>query len=500
MRPYLRVSDDKRGTSGSIEQQLDELGEDSDEHGWVLGDPYADDGISASEYGVKVRGDFARLITDLESRTFGATILGVWEGSRFSRQIREWMPALDAMAAAKVRVWVSGDRLYDPANPTEKNKLLRIALDAEDESHRTSRRVLRDVRRGAKDGRAHGWVPWGYRRIYDPITRKLVRQEIVQEEAEVVRTIYRRLLAGDALRQIARDFEGEGVRSRTGRVISAQVIRDWATSPTYVGLRRHQPKDRGRRGGALYPAQWPAIVEMEQWEDVQRLLSNPKRKTERPGLGKSLLSFTATCGVCLGPMSTSYRDGQGGPHYRCHQRSCVQINRELLDRVVEARILGFLGQKELIEFADARKTSDPELKRVQSELADVKRQLRELGEQLRHRRISPALAAAAEPGLLEDQERLGKRERELLIPPDVLDIVERRHQIAANWGNATMPAKRSVARILLRPPFLGELRVGRVKTNRWCSDGHPASPNCEHRIAARLIWHKGLVSPVSLAE
>jgi len=500
MRPYLRVSDDKQGTSGSIEQQLDELGEDADDREWTLGDPYADDGISASEYGVKVRGDFARLIADLESGAFGATILGVWEVSRFSRQLEEWQPALKAMAAARVRVWVSDDRLYDPANRIDRNSLLRSALDAEDESHRTSRRVLRDVRKGAKDGRAHGWVPWGYRRVYDPITRKLVRQEIVEAEAKVVRTIYRRLLAGDSLRQIARDFEDEGVRSRTGNVISAQVVRDWATSPTYVGLRRHQPKRGGRRGGALYEAQWPAIVERPTWETVQQLLSNPKRKTERPGLGRSLLSFTAKCGVCLGPMSTSYREGQGGAHYRCHHRSCVQINRELLDQVVTERIVEFLGQKELIEFADARQAKSPELARVRDELADVERQLREIGEALGRRDISVANATLAEPPLLADQARLKAQEQELLVPPEVLDLAQRRKQIAANWGGMTMPAKRGVVRILLRPAFLGELRVGRVKTNHWCAEGHPPAPNCEHRVAARLTWHRGLTAPVPLGE
>lgn len=495
MRPYLRVSDDKRGTSGSTGQQLDELGEDAIEHGWSMGDPYADDGISASEYGVKVRGGFARLIADLEAGSFAASILGIWEASRFSRQVDEWTPALKAMAAAGVRVWVSGDRLYDPANPTDRTRLLRIALDAEDESHRTSRRVLRDVRKGAKEGRPHGWVPWGYRRVYDPITRKLARQEIVESEAEVVRTIYRRLLAGDSLRAIARDFEEQGARSRTGKVLSAQVIRDWATSPTYAGMRRHQPKKNGRRGGDLHPAQWPAIIDMKTWEAVQRLLTDPDRKTRRDGLGKHLLSFIAKCGTCGGPMSTSQRENQGGAHYRCHQRSCVQINEALLDQVVEARVLEELRKPWRVEWSEAQRSNDPELKRVRDELADIDRQLRELGEQLRHRKISPALAAAAEPGLLEDRDHLARRMRELLVPPELLNLEQRRDQIVTNWDGLTTAAKRTVVRTLVRY-HLGELRIRKELSGPWCrheSHGRPER-TCAHRVAARLKW--GLVAPL----
>lgn len=497
MRPYLRVSDDKKGTSGSVEEQLDELKADADEQRWTLGDSYADDGISASKYGVKIRGDFARLVADLQSGTFGATILGVWETSRFSRQLEEWLPALKAMEATGVRVWASVDhRLYDPRIAVDRKALLTSAIDAEYESARTSSRVLRTVRKGAAKGQPHGAAKWGYRREHDKDTGKIARTVIVDSEAEVIRTLHRRLLAGDSMRQIARDFEGEGIRSRTGNVITPQVLREWAMSPVYVGLRVHQPKGNQRPAG-LYPAQWPAIVDRPTWEATVSLLSNPARKTRpRDELGRHLLSFIARCAVCEGPMSTSQREGQGGWHYRCHQRSCLQINMPLLDRVVTEQLLAFLGQPELIAWADAQKTEDPELAHVRDELADVNRQLRELGEQLRHRRISPALAAAAEPGLLEDKARLEKRERELLVPPELLDIVERREQVAANWASSTMPAKRKVNRIFFQRQLMGELFVHKAAWSGKCPECREWK--CEHKIAARIEWRKtALTGPLS---
>jgi DNA invertase Pin-like site-specific DNA recombinase len=503
MRPYLRVSDDKKGTSGSVEEQLDELENDAEEQAWSVGDSYADDGISASKYGVKTRGDFARLIADLQSGAFGATILGVWETSRFSRQMGEWLPALDAMTAQGVRVWSSVDhRLYDPRIAVDRKTLLTGAVDAEYESAKTSSRVLRTVRKAAASGKPHGLAKWGYRRIYDPITRELVTTEIVPSEADVIRTLHRRLLAGDSMRTIARDFEEQGVRSRTGKVLSAQVLREWALSPTYAGLRSHQPKRKPGEPKASQPAaelseaKWPAIVERPTWERVKRLLGDPARKTRRDGLGRHLLSFLALCGVCGGPMSTSQREGQGGWHYRCHNRSCVQVNEELLDRVVEARVLEELRKPWRAELAEAQEANDPDLKRVRDELADVDRQLRQIGEALGQRRISVANAAIAEPPLLADRARLAMRELELLIPPELLDLEQRREQIVAEWHDSTMAAKRRTVDILMRY-HLGELRIVKEPTGPWCRDESHARPErtCAHQVAKRLEWSK-LVAPL----
>lgn len=73
MRPYLRVSDNQRGKSESVKEQLAELDDDADNRGWQLGTAYADEGISASQYATKVRGDFGKL----RAGSFEADILGV---------------------------------------------------------------------------------------------------------------------------------------------------------------------------------------------------------------------------------------------------------------------------------------------------------------------------------------------------------------------------------------------------------------------------------------
>ena len=69
------------------------------------------------------------------------------------------------------------------------------------ESVVTSKRIQRRMRRMATEGLPHGKIPYGYRRVYDPKTRRLLRQE--PDTAPVVREIARRLLAGEALGAVA---------------------------------------------------------------------------------------------------------------------------------------------------------------------------------------------------------------------------------------------------------------------------------------------------------
>lgn len=110
-REYRRLSDRKGGKS------LDDQGRDNelaaDEQEWTLGDPYIDDGRSASRYARRRRDDFDRLVADLASgatgrqSAFGADILMLWESSRGSRQVGEWVSFIELCEQRAVRIWVT---------------------------------------------------------------------------------------------------------------------------------------------------------------------------------------------------------------------------------------------------------------------------------------------------------------------------------------------------------------------------------------------------------
>ena len=64
-------------------------------HGWIFGESYRDEWVSASRYSRKTRDNFDRLIADLENDQFDAQVLMIWESSWGSRRVGEWVNLLE---------------------------------------------------------------------------------------------------------------------------------------------------------------------------------------------------------------------------------------------------------------------------------------------------------------------------------------------------------------------------------------------------------------------
>jgi site-specific DNA recombinase len=86
--------------------------------GWILSeDSYWDESISASRYFRGVRGGFDALIADLEQDRFGAQVLMIWESSRGSRRVGEWVRLLELCEQRAVLIFVAAHgRCYEPGN------------------------------------------------------------------------------------------------------------------------------------------------------------------------------------------------------------------------------------------------------------------------------------------------------------------------------------------------------------------------------------------------
>jgi DNA invertase Pin-like site-specific DNA recombinase len=488
-REYLRVSLDKSGRARSVTEQHDDNDRAGQQHGFTLnGEAYSDVSVSASRYARTVRGDFARLLTDLEHGRFGADILVLWESSRGSRRVGEWATLVDLLEDAWVRVHVTTHgRTYDPANPRDRRTLMEDAVDSEYESGKASARIARAMAANAAEGKPHGKTPFGYRRRYEvsPSGRRMLAgQEPDDAEAPVVRELFARLRQGHSLRAIARDFEARGIRTRTGKVFIPEHLRDLALRPAYGGYRVHRPgnKDGGTYTGPL-PAEpnadWPALVDSQTFWSVRRLLLSPGRRTSRPGRGIHLLSMIAKCGECGGAMSVLYRRGER--MYRCRDKSCATILADDLDAYAEAAMLAYLARDDVIEELRAGGEDDGELARVRADLAAARAELDELRAAGRARKLTVATVMAIEPGLAAAVEDAERRERELSAPPVLAGLIEPGKDAAARWDAAPMPARRAVARLLCSPGMLGALAVR-----------HNPEVGRGHRIPAqdRVTWDR----------
>jgi DNA invertase Pin-like site-specific DNA recombinase len=478
-REYLRVSYDKSGRERSNDEQHGDNERDAAEHGWKLGKPYRDTG-SASRHASKRRADFDRLVADLEADQFGAQVLILWESSRGSRRLSEWAVFLELLEERSVQVWVTTHRrLYDLSNPRDRRTLHEDGVDSEYESGKISTRSKRASAANAADGRPHGRIPYGYRRTYDPTNGRLVGQEPEPAEAAVVVELFERLEAGHSLKAIARDFHARGIASRNGVPFKPETLRPMALTPLYAGYRSHAPgRDMTRqerlRRSTLVKATWPALVDDATFKAVQARLNDPSRVTTRPGRGKHLLSMIAVCDVCGGVVAATYRDGSR--QYQCHTGGHLRIDADDLDALAEAAILTYLTDPANVgQLADA--DVGEALAAARDEVASISAEHAELTRQVGDGSLSATLAAGAEPRILARLRAAERRVEELSTPSALRGLIGPADDVQERWDAAPMSTRREVARLLLVPDLVGQLRVAR-------------SPKRGHRVPVteRVVW------------
>jgi site-specific DNA recombinase len=482
-REYLRVSVDKSGRERSPEEQHKEHTATAAELGIALGKPYKDLG-SASRYAKKARDDFQRLMADLRSGTFAADLLWLWESSRGSRKTGEWVTLLDLLEEKGVRVYVQmHERIFDPANGSDRRALLLDAVDSEYESYKTHKRVTRAVKTNLNHeggARGHGVCPFGYSRSYererDDMGRRVLRpteQAPEPKEAEAVIELFYRIKAGHSIAAVARDFAARGLVGRQGKPMSGQTLRGMARRVAYIGKRTHK--------GAELDASWPVVADfpgasydgrpvsvadfVKTFHDVQALLDDPDRRTNNASGAKHALSGALKCQPCGAPMTVTYRKAAGTeqpPAYQCHGRGCTRINKEDTDRTVLRPLLAYLAQPENYH-AITPQDGGAELASVQGELASKKAARKMWQAQEPETPEALGVLDRKVKQLTEDITRLEKREAELTPGPSPLaKLFDYGPDVEKRWNAQPVEVQRQIARLVLAPDALGEVHVKRL--------------------------------------
>ena len=163
---------------------------------------------------------------------------------------------------------------------------------AANESASKSRRVRRKMVDNAIAGRPHG----GSRR---PFGFEDDRVTIRPDEAEVIRTIASRFLAGESSRSLATCLDQEGIRTVFEKPWRTTTMVDMLRSARIAGLREHNGQIVGK-------AVWEPIISVE---DRGRLLAlmEQRRSTKERTVRSYLLSGMLRCGKCGGTLFTAAR-------------------------------------------------------------------------------------------------------------------------------------------------------------------------------------------------
>ncbi len=456
-REYLRVSTDKSGRGASVAQQHDENQRAAESRGWRLLPPYSEpEAVSASRYSRKAREAFGDLLEDIESGSFGADVLVLWEASRGSRRTGEWVDLIDVCASRDVRIHVtSHGRTYDPTNPRDRRTLLEDAVDSEYESAKLSGRVSRALAANASAGRPHGQIPYGYRRVYDDRSGALIRQEPDPATAPNIAELFARVRAGDSLRSIERDWAARGIVNKSGRPFGSAHLRSLLDVRAYAGDRVH--------GNQVHAGDWEPIVERDTWQAVRAILSDPARRTNRPGRGIYKVSMIARCGVCEGPMAGDAKvDGRRRtePVYRCRNNH-VTVPLASLDQHVEEVVSAYLSRPEIRTALSAAAVESGELQAARNRVARLKGELDDLYERGASGQISPAGVAAMEPGLLGRLSGAQADLEALQTPSALVGILGRESGSGTSLGDLTVERLRAIYDLVCTPDLLGVPHVNR---------------------------------------
>lgn len=461
---YTRVSRDKSGRARSPEEQEADSRRDCERQSFDVVEVYRDTDVGASRYTRKERPDFERAKDDIAA---GAVdILVTWEASRLYRDTRIYEALATLCRAHGVRFMING-RIYDNDDPDDEFDLGLGALLAQREIGLTRRRVLRALRANAEQGRPHGQIRFGYRRIYDARTSAFIAQEADPELGIVVTECFRRAAAGEPRRQIAtwlNENEWFGMR---GGVWTGQGVSQMLASRSYLGERWHLGEMKAENA-------WPALIDEATWRAAQGQQRGSATHTRANILHP--LSSVMKCAVCggrIGAGSAGTRvNDQPRRNYRC-VNMCVGRDQERIEGIMTDLVLTRLAQPNMLRAFEPTAAPTAGLR---AELSALEARLAECEDDVVAGAISSGafgrIEAKLQPKIDELREQL--RVADQGIPPAVASLVGA-SDLHTAWSKLAPAVQRSVFSDLLADVTMHPIGRGRGKrstqrlgiTYRW---------------------------------
>lgn len=360
---YGRISDDREKDELGVRRQLKLGRELVKRRGGAVTAEYSDDDISALK-GAH-RPGYERLMTAVDAGQ--VDVIVVFQTSRLWRNRRERAEGIDKLRAAGVSVLAVKGPELDLSNATGRMMAGIIGEFDTAESEIKSERILAKVDELAAAGKIGngGPRPFGYRRIFlgEGNRRKILRDEIEPAEAEIVKEMARRALAGEKLYALTLDLNQRGITTSTGGPWSQQGLRTMLRSGRIAGWRE-------RDGVLVARAVWPAIISREDHEQLRAILD----RNERSGgtrVRTHYLSGFVVCGRCE-TVKMRVCPAHGRLTYKCASKADGGCNGrvirlaelvELVDhymirRLSDRKLLRELAAREAAQDAEAAKLVD----------------------------------------------------------------------------------------------------------------------------------------------
>ena len=365
---YARVSTDSEEQLTSYEAQVDYytkfIRSNPD---WEFVDVYTDEGISATN--TRHRDGFNRMIADALA---GRIDLIVTKSvSRFARNTVDSLTAVRELKEHGTEVYFEKEGIYTFDSKGELLITIMSSL-AQEESRSISENVTWGQRKRFADGKVS--LPYksflGYRKGPDGLP------EIVPEEAEIVREIYRLFIQGKTVNWIATHLTGKGIPTPRGKEKwQTSTIESILTNEKYKGsavlqkkftvdfLSKKMKVNEGEVPQFFVENSHPGIISREVFDLVQLEMKRRKGRSRHTS-AKSLFSDRLVCSCCGGTFGSKVwhsNDPYRKVIWRCNRKYARKGNacpnrhleeKELREAFVEAVNRLISRREEILNAAD----------------------------------------------------------------------------------------------------------------------------------------------------
>ena len=312
---YARVSSGKDAMLHSLSAQVSYYSEYIQRNSnWEFSGVYADEALSGTK---DMRPEFQRMLADCRAGEVDMVITK--SISRFARNTVTLLETTRELKALGIDVYFEEQNIHTISGEGEMILTL-LACVAQEESRATSENCKWRIREQFKNGETANWrFLYGYRIQQGEVF-------IDESEAVIVRRIFDEYLSGDGACCIANRLCSDGIPSYYGGEWTAKRVYAALKNEKYTGnallqkayVMDHLTKKKVVNNGELprYYAEdtHPAIIDMEQFEAVQRRLAAANERTNAKGNHASRYPFSGM--ICCGQCGSYYRRKTNrGRHY-----------------------------------------------------------------------------------------------------------------------------------------------------------------------------------------
>lgn len=432
---YARISSDQTGERLGVARQLEDCRRLAAERGWTVGAEYVDNDISA--FRGKARPEYARMLADIEAGRVDAVI--AYHQDRLTRRPMEWEQFVELCDRVGVEQLATVTSDIDFGNDNGMLVARITAAVAANESARKSARIKRKIQQNVEQGKPNGGAqrPFGYEP--DKLT-------IREPEAEIIRQLAARFLAGESLRSLVTWMNEQQIPTMAkAEEWRTPTLRQILAGGRIAGIRDHQGEPAG-------PAAWPAIVSQEQHERILAIMRS-KQRTGRRAPRRYLLSGLLRCGKCGNRLYSSARQDRrryvcvsGPDHGGCGGLTVVAAPTE---EWIAAAVLLRLDTPEMADTLAGRAAADDRHSALVAELTAAQSKLTELAEMFGAGEISRTeLLAARKPA--EARVIAAQRQLDQITGTRALDgLVGNGAALLDSWDQLNLDRQHAIVRAVM---------------------------------------------------